>query len=533
VRQSRSLILDEVGMTDDAYLARLAAYTELAGAKMVLTGEHRQLGSVGPGGALGALVKRHPEAVHYLSENRRQRDPGERQALEALRDGDVGEAVSWYVEQGRVHPVPTRDGALRAAAEAWAADMAAGHETGLYAWRRANVAELNRHARAWMEAAGRLTGPELAGPGGAVYRAGDRVVTLAPGPRGSLVTSERATVELVDATTGSLRLRTDDGRLVRVSGVETGADRLALRYATTVHRSQGSTVARAHLFADGGGRELAYVAMSRASQCTHAWLVADDVGQAADDLRRDWCARRTPTWALDIGLPGDAEAIRELGPALAMSDRGRVVAIAHAQSKVSSYAIKCLERPDGRAGELGEARAALARAEHDLSDLQAGDGAYCGTEAGRAVSNLARARAGLTRARWEAEHSPRWRQRRAAAKESAAVAAQLADAEGRWQAYVAPEVARLEAAIYAARQDVDGLVASQEREARWARLAQRGHTTGRAADRLASGLARYREVLNGEKAQAPTHGRRLGQREPWLAPAHTWQPVGHDSGPEM
>ena len=44
------VILDEVGMTDDAYLARLAAYTELAGAKMVLTGEHRQLGSVGPGG---------------------------------------------------------------------------------------------------------------------------------------------------------------------------------------------------------------------------------------------------------------------------------------------------------------------------------------------------------------------------------------------------------------------------------------------------------------------------------------------------
>ncbi len=81
-------------------------------------------------------------------------------------------------------------------------------------------------------------------------------------------------------------------------------------YATTVHRSQGSTTARAHLFADGGGRELAYVAMSRARESTHAWVVADDVGQAADDLRRDWSARRTPTWALDTGLPGYAEAIR-------------------------------------------------------------------------------------------------------------------------------------------------------------------------------------------------------------------------------
>ena len=174
------VILDEVGMTDDADLARLATYTELAGAKLVLTGDHRQLGPVGPGGALAALVKRHPDAVHYLGENRRQHDPGERQALESLRDGDVAEAVSWYVGHGRVHAVPTRDEAFQATVEAWAADVAAGHETGLYAWRRANVAELNRRARAWMEASGRLTGPELACPSGATYKSGDRVVTLAP-----------------------------------------------------------------------------------------------------------------------------------------------------------------------------------------------------------------------------------------------------------------------------------------------------------------------------------------------------------------
>jgi ATP-dependent exoDNAse (exonuclease V) alpha subunit len=120
-------------MTDDADLARLAAYTELAGAKLALTGDHRQLGPIGPGGALGALVKRHPDAVYYLGENRRQHDPGERQALEALRDGDVGEAISWYAGQGRIHAVPTRDDALQAAVDAWAADVAAGHETGLYA----------------------------------------------------------------------------------------------------------------------------------------------------------------------------------------------------------------------------------------------------------------------------------------------------------------------------------------------------------------------------------------------------------------
>jgi len=93
----------------------------------------------------------------------------------------------------------------------------------------ANVAELNRRARSWMEASGRLSGPELACSGGATYRAGDRVVTLAPGAAGTLVTSQRATVEAVEPDSGSLVLRTDDGRQVRLTGEEIGADGLDTR----------------------------------------------------------------------------------------------------------------------------------------------------------------------------------------------------------------------------------------------------------------------------------------------------------------
>ena len=152
----RSLVvLDEVGMTDDADLLRLAAHVEQAKAKLVLLGDDRQLGPVGPGGALGALVARHPGALHALGENRRQLSTDEREALAELRAGDVDKAVGWYLKEQRVHAVPDRDEALQAAVGAWAADAAAGHQTGLYAWRRANVAELNALARQWMaESAG-------------------------------------------------------------------------------------------------------------------------------------------------------------------------------------------------------------------------------------------------------------------------------------------------------------------------------------------------------------------------------------------
>ncbi len=84
------VILDEVGMTEDAHLVALTARVEAAGAKLVLVGDHHQLGAVGPGGALAALVRRNPDLVHQLSENRRQHDPAERHALAQLRDGRRG-----------------------------------------------------------------------------------------------------------------------------------------------------------------------------------------------------------------------------------------------------------------------------------------------------------------------------------------------------------------------------------------------------------------------------------------------------------
>jgi conjugative relaxase-like TrwC/TraI family protein len=54
------VILDEAGMTDDPDMLRLAIRIDEASAKLIVVGDHRQLGPVGPGGAMGALVQRHP-----------------------------------------------------------------------------------------------------------------------------------------------------------------------------------------------------------------------------------------------------------------------------------------------------------------------------------------------------------------------------------------------------------------------------------------------------------------------------------------
>jgi len=182
----------------------------------------------------------------------------------------------------------------------WAADVAEGRNAAMYAWRRANVAELNRLGREAWRSMGRLGAEELTAPGGTAYAVGDRVVALAPGAGGTVVTSETVTVIALDAEQRSLSVRMDDGGAVRVlRGDEVGADRLAHGYAVTVHRSQGATMERTHALEDGGGRELAYVKMCRATDRSTVYVVADSLQQAAEDLRREWKAERRLTWAID------------------------------------------------------------------------------------------------------------------------------------------------------------------------------------------------------------------------------------------
>ncbi|MDQ2825584.1 MAG: AAA family ATPase, partial [Actinomycetota bacterium] len=310
------LVLDEAGMADDATTLRLLTAAELARAKVVIVGDDRQLPAIGAGGAMGAFVERHPAAVHVLAENVRQADAGEREALAQLRSGDVGDAVDWYVANHRIVAKPNIEEARKALVMNWAADLKAnpGADVAMFAWRRANVAELNRLGRAAWAELGHLSGPELvvgagsgSGPGSSstAYAAGDRIVTLAPGARGQLVTSERGSVVSVDPGARTLIAEMDDGRMQDFASEDIAGDRLAHGYAVTVHRSQGLTVDRTHGLDDGGGRELAYVRMSRARTKTLIYAVADDVEMAADDLRRSWSNETRQRWAIDR-LPSSA-----------------------------------------------------------------------------------------------------------------------------------------------------------------------------------------------------------------------------------
>jgi len=388
------VVLDEAAMTADADLLRLAAGVERAGAKLVLVGDQRQLSAIGPGGAIDAVLERHPEIVTVLDDNVRQRDPAERAALAELRAGSVPAGVSWFARSGRTTTAPSRTQALTDMVDQWAGDITAGHHTALLAWRRQDVADLNRLARARYDQLGQLQGDDLLAPGGRPYGVGDRVVALAPNHPAQLVTSQQLTVIAVDPDSQAVVVQTDDGRRVALTGEAIDADHLDHAYALTVHRAQGATYDRAHVYADGGGRELGYVAMSRARDSTTLHVVADDIPQAIEDLQTDWSHETRQRWITDS--PTVTVGAQQREPVVD-------VAAHHERLRQERADLEALTPPDPTR-ELLHARHRISSLRDQLRDLPYGTGRWQGTT----VAQAAREKIEASRQRRQAEEFARY-----------------------------------------------------------------------------------------------------------------------------
>lgn len=337
----------------------------------------------GPSGRLGhwRLAGIPDEACEVLSKRSEEIDLH----MESVGfQGDIDEAIDWYLANERVVIAPDRGQALDGIVDGWLTDERDGTSTLLLAWRRVDVAALNARARDAWASEGRLSGPEYAAPGGRAYAVGDRVVALAPLADGALVTSERAVVTSVFEA--GLTVTKPDGRIVRLANEDTDARHLDHAYAVTVHRAQGATVDRAHLFADGGGRELAYVAMSRARESTHVHVVADDVDQAVDDLRREWSIERRDRWVLDVDSPA-AEGDRRRPDLAARARDG----LRSARLRVERAAVLATVPPD-RSRALFDAHREIHRIETSIGDLQTGRGEFDGTPVGQAALRLSEAK---------------------------------------------------------------------------------------------------------------------------------------------
>lgn len=286
LRAGQLVIVDEAAMAPTAHLDRLVAHATAAGAKVVLVGDHCQLGAIDAGGAF-ALLNGEGHAVE-LGQLHRFTENWEAAATRALRIGDPA-VLDTYAAHGRLHDGP-QEAMTERAYRAWATDIAAGRQSLLLAADRATVTALNRRARA-DRLRGGLIDPsaEVMLHDGTAAAAGDHVVTrrnerrLGRPDGGHVRNGDRWHVSTVHADgsldalpLGSAELQPTPGTAVRLPA-EYVRDHVELGYASTVHRAQGATADTAHVIAGAVmPREAFYVAMTRGRDANHAYLVTDD-----------------------------------------------------------------------------------------------------------------------------------------------------------------------------------------------------------------------------------------------------------------
>ena len=106
IRPGDVMIVDEFGMAPTRLVAPIFDRAAEVNAKPVLVCDPRPLPEIGAGGLLSGLVARVPPI--QLIENRRQRNEWERVALEQLRSGDVGKALTAYQQSTVCAPMRLR-----------------------------------------------------------------------------------------------------------------------------------------------------------------------------------------------------------------------------------------------------------------------------------------------------------------------------------------------------------------------------------------------------------------------------------------
>jgi Ti-type conjugative transfer relaxase TraA len=297
------LVVDEAGMVGTRDLARLITICDASGAKVVVVGDPRQLPEIDAGGTLLALASRI--GATELTVNRRQNERWEQVALSALRHGRSEVALATYERAGRVHTAPNVHDTCERMVESWVSAVAQGRDAVMLAVAGQEVGILNELARTQLRRSGQL-GPELLEVAGRGFALGDRVLCLRNDRRLGVLNGTIATVER--GLAGGLVVSTADGeRFLSAAYLESG--HLGHGYALTIHKSQGLTVDRAFVLAtESLTREAAYVAMSRARECSELFIPIgsshDDPGhdprsshRASDDLARRLATSRAKQMA--------------------------------------------------------------------------------------------------------------------------------------------------------------------------------------------------------------------------------------------
>jgi len=255
-------------MLSSQQLGQVLARAEAGGAKVVLVGDPGQLQPIQAGAGFRAVAER--VGCVQMESVRRQTEEWQRAASVDFGRHQTAQALGAYAERGRVEMAPTREAAKAAIVREVIADQRERPEGSrlVLAHRRDDVRELNHAIRSARQAQGELRGersyqttegPRAFAPGDRVlFRENDHALGVKNGMLGTVQRAEPGQLTArLDSPAGPGQGREVAVPMAQYAAVDHG-------YATTIHKSQGTTVDRTYVLASGSmDRHLSYVAMTR------------------------------------------------------------------------------------------------------------------------------------------------------------------------------------------------------------------------------------------------------------------------------
>lgn len=256
-------VLDEAGMVASKQMTFFLEAVVRAGAKLVLIGDPDQLQPIEAGASFRAIVNRIGYAE--LETIYRQREAWMRAASLDLARGRITEAIRTYEARQRIVGEKFKATAIRRLIDDWSNEYDPSKTTLILAHLRRDVRILNDLARTCLVDRGLVgEGHAFATAGGERrFDVGDQVVFLKNdavlGVKNGMI------ARIVGAAPSRIVAEIGEGDQRRQVTVEQSLyDNVDHGYATTIHKSQGSTVDRVKVLASLSlDRHLTYVAMTR------------------------------------------------------------------------------------------------------------------------------------------------------------------------------------------------------------------------------------------------------------------------------
>ncbi|HZC08683.1 MAG TPA: AAA family ATPase, partial [Mycobacterium sp.] len=279
------VVVDEAAMVGTGDLRHLLTATTTAGAKTVLVGDAHQLAPVKARGGMFAQLCTDLPWTQHLSQVWRMRDPDERAASLALRNGGPAaarRAIGWYRTHDRLHcgdQITMATDALTA----YRADTAAGKDALLICDTTEMADALNQrihHDTIDADA------PTTTGARGHRLAVGDLILTRHndasiplrntddPAAEHSPVRNgQRWQVTAINAKNSRLAARRLEDNTLGVFFNDYVREHITYGYTVTVHCAQGVTADTTHaVLSETATRALSYVAMTRGRHTNTAYF---------------------------------------------------------------------------------------------------------------------------------------------------------------------------------------------------------------------------------------------------------------------